>query len=71
MVGTALIVDRTYFGGQLASGDGVTLDYKIVSYTIVSRKFHASTYVGWQDDGRRRHVEFGDMERLTDQVCRL
>lgn len=24
-VGTALIVDRTYFGGQFASGEGVTL----------------------------------------------
>lgn len=26
VVGTALSVDRTYLGGQLASGDGVTLD---------------------------------------------
>jgi hypothetical protein len=26
VVGTALSVDRTYFGGQLAVGDGVTLD---------------------------------------------
>ena len=25
VVGTAFSVDRTYFGGQLASGDGVTL----------------------------------------------
>ena len=26
VVGIALRVDRTYLGGQLASGDGVTLD---------------------------------------------
>ncbi len=28
VVGTALRVDRTYFGGQLEWGDGVTLDYE-------------------------------------------
>jgi len=27
LVGTAFNVDRTYLGGQLACGDGVTLDY--------------------------------------------
>jgi len=27
VVGTALSVERTYLGGQLASGEGVTLDY--------------------------------------------
>jgi hypothetical protein len=27
VVGTALRVERTYFGGQLASGEGVTLDF--------------------------------------------
>ena len=27
VVGTALSVERTYFGEQLASGEGVTLDY--------------------------------------------
>ena len=27
VVGTALSVDRMYFGGQLAFGEGVTLDY--------------------------------------------
>lgn len=27
VVGTALSVDRTYLGGQFASGEGVTLDY--------------------------------------------
>jgi hypothetical protein len=27
VVGTAFTVDLTYLGGQLASGDGVTLDY--------------------------------------------
>jgi hypothetical protein len=26
VVGMALSVDRTYFGGQFASGEGVTLD---------------------------------------------
>lgn len=30
VVGTALRVARTYFGGQFASGEGVTLDYKIL-----------------------------------------
>ena len=27
VVGTALSVERTYFGEQFASGEGVTLDY--------------------------------------------
>ena len=27
VVGTAFKVDRIYFGGQLACGEGVTLDY--------------------------------------------
>jgi hypothetical protein len=27
VVGTAFRVDRTYFGEQFASGDGVTLDF--------------------------------------------
>ena len=27
LVGTALSVERTYLGGQLALGEGVTLDY--------------------------------------------
>jgi hypothetical protein len=27
VVGTALSVERTYFGGQFESGEGVTLDY--------------------------------------------
>lgn len=30
VVGTALSVDRTYFGGQFAWGDGVTLDYTLL-----------------------------------------
>ena len=28
VVGTALSVERTYFAEQLASGEGVTLDYR-------------------------------------------
>ena len=31
VVGTALRVERTYFGGQLASGEGVTLDFKMLA----------------------------------------
>ena len=31
VVGTAFSVDRTYFGGQLAVGEGVTLDLKFVN----------------------------------------
>jgi hypothetical protein len=31
VVGTAFNVDRTYFGGQLESGEGVTLDYHTIS----------------------------------------
>ena len=27
VIGTAFNVERTYLGGQLASGDGVALDY--------------------------------------------
>jgi hypothetical protein len=34
VVGTALRVDRTYFGGQLASGEGVTLDLNSVSTSL-------------------------------------
>jgi hypothetical protein len=30
-VGTAFNVERTYLGGQLASGDGVALDYWAIS----------------------------------------
>jgi hypothetical protein len=30
VVGTALRVERTNFGEQLASGDGVTLDYVLL-----------------------------------------
>lgn len=29
VVGTAFNVDRTYLGGQLASGEGVTLAYNL------------------------------------------
>jgi hypothetical protein len=31
VVGTALRVERTNFGGQLASGEGVTLDFEILA----------------------------------------
>ncbi len=34
VVGTALSVDRICFGGQFASGDGVTLVYAFVSNAI-------------------------------------
>ena len=30
VVGTALRVDRTYLGGQLEFGEGVTLDYAVL-----------------------------------------
>jgi hypothetical protein len=34
VVGTAFSVDRTYFGGQFASGEGVTLDLKSLALEV-------------------------------------
>ena len=34
VVGMALRVDRTYFGGQFASGEGVTLVCFILAYEV-------------------------------------
>lgn len=37
VVGTALRVERTYVGGQFASGEGVTLDYSLkLAYALLS-----------------------------------
>lgn len=57
VVGTALSVERMYFGGQLASGEGVTLDYgerENVSAGLASSIFCAvPTYVLREQDRRR------------------
>jgi len=45
VVGTALSVDRTYFGGQLEWGDGVTLDYGEISGCIAGRI--SEPYIRW------------------------
>lgn len=39
VVGTAFRVDRTYLGGQLASGDGVTLDCLLSACRATNTKF--------------------------------
>lgn len=46
VVGMAFRVDRTYFGGQFASGDGVTLDYNIESASIFHMQMHTLTFGG-------------------------
>jgi hypothetical protein len=53
VVGIALRVERTYFGGQFASGEGVTLDLRLV---LASQSFarKLATYVRRQNNGRRR-----------------
>ena len=38
VVGTALSVDRTYFGGQFACGDGVTLVCNLVRHLRVMNR---------------------------------
>lgn len=45
VVGTALSVERTYFGGQLECGDGVTLDYN-VSVLVHFQKLLRLTFGG-------------------------
>jgi hypothetical protein len=53
VVGTALRVERTYFGGQFASGEGVTLDLRraLAGNPFIARMV---TYIGRQNNGRRR-----------------
>jgi hypothetical protein len=46
VVGMAFSVDRTYLGGQFASGDGVTLDCNIEINTSLSDVYHTLTFGG-------------------------
>jgi len=46
VVGTAFKVDRTYFGGQFASGEGVTLDCRNVSRGLPMRNNNRLTFGG-------------------------
>jgi hypothetical protein len=67
VVGIALRVERTYFGGQFASGEGVTLDW---DWVLASTSFikYSKTHIRRQNDGRRRKVQFRDVERLIEEV---
>lgn len=71
VVGIALSVDRTYFGGQLAWGEGVTDDWDARQLSFKPRV--GSTHIRRQDDGRRWLVQIGDMEWLAlhAQIHRL
>lgn len=46
VVGTALSVERTYLGEQLASGEGVTLDYLLSAVIDLSREHSIVTLGG-------------------------
>lgn len=46
VVGTALSVERTYLGGQLASGEGVTLDWRFVSLVCRRHKHRSQLTFG-------------------------
>ncbi len=46
VVGTALSVERTYFGGQFASGEGVTLDCCHQNQVALDRILLYSHWVG-------------------------
>jgi hypothetical protein len=63
VVGTALSVDRTYLGGQLAYGEGVTLVWKGSARSL--RWIWLVTYVCWENGRWRRVVELGHVERLV------
>ncbi len=67
MVGIALSVERTYFGGQFASGEGVTLDWERALARTSFIKY-SKTHIGRQNDGRRRKVQLCDVERLIEEV---
>ena len=49
VVGMALSVERTYFGGQLACGDGVTEDYRSGQMILLPRTI--ATYI-WRKNYR-------------------
>ena len=52
VVGTAFRVDRTYLGGQFASGEGVTLDW--ISLAPEAIIHSGETHVRRQNDRWRR-----------------
>ena len=67
VVGTAFNVDRTYFGAQLASGEGVTLDWKhIVSNEHISQLGSQRAYIRGKNNRGRRQLEFGDIKGLVE-----
>jgi hypothetical protein len=63
VVGTAFSVERTYFGGQFASGEGVTLDYTSRSVGDLGGSVmclwqqNRGTHVWWENDRGRRKVQ--------------
>lgn len=69
-VGTALIVDRIYFEGQLAVGEAVTAVFESVSLNFNDR-YEPRTYVWGDVDRRWGKVQLGDIEGLVRQICRV
>lgn len=83
-VGTALIVDRMYREEQLASGEAVTLVCSktgLVSTSSYTQWHQASwggkkmgdavSYIGREDDGRRRQIQLRGVEGLRQEVRRI
>lgn len=70
MVGTALRVERTYLGGQFASGDGVTLDCDegISTYGNETVKDSGETHIRGQNDWRGWKVQLRNVEWLIDKI---
>lgn len=67
-MGTAFSVERTYLGGQFASGEGVTLDCTRMLDAYLYQE-GGEPYVWWEYDGRRRQVQLRDVEWLVEQIC--
>jgi len=64
VVGMAFSVDRTYLGGQLACGEGVTEDYKN-NQSISHQIMGDLTYIWWQDNRWWCLIQFGNVKGLT------
>lgn len=68
VVGMALRVDRTYFGGQLAVSEGVTLDYRQLARTDLNA---GQTHIGRKYDWWWWQIKLSDIEWLIQQVGRI
>lgn len=76
-VGTALIVERIYREGQLASGESVTLDCVrkakkrwLVKAARIS-KVHVLTHILREDNWRRGEIQLRGVEWLSQEIRRI